>query len=390
MVCEIRGANVSCICKGPNMTKTEFFKLLKKFEEGNCSKSEDKILHTFCEEVQIKGFEESWNISDKQEARIRLFRRIMVTVEAPQEQKRKKGYLWQIAAVFAGLIAAGYIYWEISSSSALMVPTDDAITLELGDGSIKIIEENTSTPILGANGNIVGKQNNGTLVYDKVQESKEIEYHTLKVPYGKKFQLELSDGSLAYLNAGSTIKYPIQFLKEFDRQVFVQGEAFFEVAKDASHPFIVNADQLDIKVLGTKFNVHAYGEDDSAEVVLVEGSVGLSSKNGLAVGESLVLKPGQKGSFNKEEHSMSSMPVATDVYTSWMQGKLVFRDMRFQNILKKLERRYDVTIINGNPKLAKEKFNASFDDITIAKVFESLKKYHGINYSVSKDTITVK
>lgn len=369
------------------MTKKEFFNLIKKFEQGTCSPSEELLLKRYCEEVQIKGFEDSWDLSEKEETKVRLLNRIMDTIEASIPIQRKRSKVWQIAAVCAVLVATGFIYFNVFSSSNIIPPPDDVITLQMQDGTIKIIKENGSGKILGANGNVVGKQNKTSLVYGESLEQKELEYHTLKVPYGKRFQLELSDGSLAHLNSGSSLKYPIQFIKGKNRQVFVKGEAYFEVTKDSLHPFIVNADQLNVKVLGTKFNVHAYGEDNTAEVVLVEGAVGLSTEK---EDRSVVLSPGQMGSFDKVNQGISTAPVVTDIYTSWMQGKLVFRDMPFENILKKLERHYDVTIINTNPKLAKEKFNASFDAMTVAKVFESLNRYHGIKYTVTKDTITIK
>ncbi|WP_420603088.1 FecR family protein [Flagellimonas sp.] len=190
-------------------------------------------------------------------------------------------------------------------------------------------------------------------------------YNTLTVPYGKTFELLLSDGTKAHLNAGSSLKYPVQFLNGMERKVFVSGEVFLNVEKDKDHPFVVGADDLNVRVLGTQFNVHVYPEDEVAEVVLVEGAVALYPENeAYHTDTSTRLEPGFKASFDKTDKKIETEAVMTDIYTSWMHGELVFRNMSFNNILKKLERQYNVNIINNNEGLSSEKFNASFGSKT--------------------------
>src|SRR5690606_25698590 len=121
------------------------------------------------------------------------------------------------------------------------------------------------------------------------------------IPKGKKFQIQLSDGTLVHLNAGSSLRYPVDFLSEGPRQVFLSGEAYFDVAKNASNPFIVNVDDLEVRVLGTQFNVSAYSEDEYIDVVLVEGSVNLNKKEG----DMVELSPGQKGSYKQNSDSIT-------------------------------------------------------------------------------------
>src|SRR5690606_22630816 len=139
-------------------------------------------------------------------------------------------------------------------------------------------------------------------------------------------------------NAGTSLKYPVKFLNGQERLVFLTGEAFFDVAEDADHPFIIKADDLNIRVLGTKFNVSAYPEDATADVVLVEGSVGLYDHTAKFDTDTFLLEPSEKGSFNKKEKKLKSEAVSTSTYTSWIEGELVFRNMSFENILRKMER----------------------------------------------------
>ena len=118
-------------------------------------------------------------------------------------------------------------------------------------------------------------------------------YNTLKIPYGKQFEVELSDGTIVHLNSGTTLRYPVAFLKNQNRKVFLTGEAFFEVAKDKAHPFTVSTQELNVEVLGTKFNASSYTEDVTTDIVLVEGKVALY-KDKKENNNSVKLTPGSK------------------------------------------------------------------------------------------------
>ena len=182
----------------------------------------------------------------------------------------------------------------------------------------------------------------------------------------------------------------MSFLKDKQREVFLTGEAFFEVAKDLERPFIVNSGSMRIKVLGTKFNVSSYSEDKVKEVVLVEGSVELygdNTKKGSA--GSTILIPGMKGNYDKNEDKISTEEVMTSIYTSWVNGELVFRNMTFMEILKKLERHYDVTIINKDTNLSNVEFNASFSDMPIGQIMGYFKSIYGIDFTVDDDKIII-
>lgn len=265
------------------------------------------------------------------------------------------------------------------------------IVLQLEDGKVQILSENNKVEVRDADGNIVGNQDGDKIVYDNNSDLEKVTYNTIKIPYGKKFRLQLSDGTLVHLNAGTTLKYPVKFIAGENRQVYLDGEAFFDVAKDAKHPFIVNADALNIRVLGTHFNVSNYPEDPATDVVLVEGSVGMYRANEeFDANKNTILKPGYKGSFDRESAMISTKPVITDIYTSWINGGLTFRNMTFKNIITKLERHYNVTIINKNEKLANEKFNASFSDESIEKVMSYFNDIHGINYTIKNNQILIK
>jgi transmembrane sensor len=315
-------------------------------------------------------------------------------IETEEIKIKKKPVLRyiSIAASIIVLLSIGWAYQKnIFKTENTSIIDPNAITLQLANGEIQVISSNKKSQVTDSDGNVVGNQNGNKIVYDTETSVEKLVYNTLKIPYGKRFELQLSDGTVVHLNSGTTLKYPVKFIAGENRQVFLDGEAFFDVTKDKKHPFIVNADNLNVRVLGTHFNVSSYPEDAQTDVVLVEGSVGLYSGNEtFDATKNTVLKPGFKGSFNKNNRSIATKAVNTSVYTSWMQGRLTFRNMSFRDISKKLERHYNVTIETQNKKLADEKFYASFGDEPIEKVLSYFNDIHGINYVIKNNEIVIK
>ncbi|WP_062062598.1 FecR family protein [Aquimarina longa] len=302
---------------------------------------------------------------------------------------------YKYAAILILFFGLGYFYQKIfvkTKPDHILVTKVKDITLQLGDGTITTISDIGEGKITDATGNVLGEQNGSKLIYIDKALSQELSYHTIKVPYGKRFSIILSDQTQVFLNSGSSIKYPVPFIKGKNREVFLNGEAFFDVAEDKTHPFIVNANELDIKVLGTKFNVTNYPEDDQTEVVLVEGSVHLNIEGNYSeTKKGMVLKPGYKGTFDKTEKTISDTKVNTEIYTSWKTGNIIFRNAPFENIIKKLERHYNVTIINNNNKLDHETFNANIgiDEESIEDVLYYFNKVYQIHYKIENNKIII-
>ncbi len=407
--------HLSCIIETQNLktflmnSNSEIKTLLEKFILNQCTAEETEQVVAYCRNNNLTDefptVEEVKNLlgempkMDEQKANL-IFDSILSTAKdqetiiklEPQKSNYRK-YI-SIAASVLVLLGVGFAYKQGFFSKTADVPFDfksSDIVLQMEDGSVQIISENGKVQVHDKNGNIVGNQSGDKLVYQNQTNSDKLAYNTLKIPFGKKFRLQLSDGTMVHINSGSTLKYPVKFIAGENRQVYLDGEAFFDVAKDKKHPFIVNADNLNVRVLGTHFNVSNYPEDTFTDVVLVEGSVGMYSSNEeFNADKSTILKPGYKGSFNKENASIFTRQVITEIYTSWIDGGLTFRNMTFKNIITKLERRYNVTIINKNEKLANEKFNASFKEESIENVMSYFNDVHGINYTIKNDQILIK
>lgn len=321
------------------------------------------------------------------------YNKVAHQIDSKEKPVKKLFPNWsRYAAAITLLLGLAFYYQQgflSNTEQNVLVPKDDIITLELDNGSIQTIDINGTKEVKDAEGNVVGAQQQNQISYSQAIIKEELVFNTLNIPNGKKFQIELSDGTLVHLNAGSSLRYPVNFLHDGPRQVFLSGEAYFDVAKNASNPFIVNVDQLDVRVLGTQFNVSAYREDVSIDVVLVEGTVDLNQKDQLQ-GERIQLTPGQKGSYKENLNSITVKEVNTALYTSWMQGHLVFRDLTFDQILAKLERHYNIEIVNTNAELGQEVFNASFDNVAIEEVLGYFNDIHSIHYKVEENRVIIK
>lgn len=178
----------------------------------------------------------------------------------------------------------------------------------------------------------------------KIPTTREESVNTVRVPRGGEYSLSLPDGTRVWLNAGSSITYPLHFGAE--RRVSIRGEVYFEVAHDARHPFIVSAAGAEMTVLGTSFNVAAYDDEARVETTLVTGSVRVASPYA-----SVVLTPGQQAGLDSASGAIDVKEVNVEAYTMWRRGLLAFYEEPLRDICRKLERWYDVKIDTSSPTL---------------------------------------
>ena len=299
---------------------------------------------------------------------------------------------YKYAAILILFLGGIYFYTNstiFKGKQNAIVPREDQIVLQVGNESMQSIDPTQARMVTDKFGKIIGKQEKNRLVYSNAYSNGKLVYNTLKIPYGKKFEVQLSDGTVVHLNAGTSLRYPVQFLKNQSRQVYLTGEAYFEVSKDKAHPFTVNTQEVNVEVLGTKFNVNSYTEDISTDVVLVEGKVSLYKDKKTAENQ-VYLIPGIKGSNLRGQQKIMTEAVNTDYYTAWVKGSLVFKNESFTSIIKKLERYYNITFINKNKALGKEIFNARFDNEPIEVVLKYFSDSYAIDYTIDDNKITIR
>ena len=224
-------------------------------------------------------------------------------------------------------------------------------------------------------------------LHKRGMEAREVVFNRMEVPAGQRSQIVLADGTSVWLNSGSTLQFPAIFEGK-SRLVKLEGEAYFKVTPDKKHPFIVRTLGLEVKVYGTSFNVTSYPNDDSDEVTLLSGSVGVS---GLSSGQEIMLQPGQKISFRRDEFLFSNLLQADlESETAWRDDKLVFNDAPFGEIAKKLERRYDVTIRFDDKTVEQLRYRGAFrKESTLEQVIKAIQRTANFTYKIENDLIII-
>lgn len=210
----------------------------------------------------------------------------------------------------------------------------------------------------------------------------------IESPMGSKTKLFLPDGSMVWLNAGSKITYSQGFGIE-NRSISLIGEAYFDVRKNKDLPFKVNTKELNVSVLGTKFNFKNYESDNEVSVNLIEGKVEL--QNCIKETDNQFLDPTEMMVLNKQNGDMIISKMETKQSQDWINDRLYFDEMRLVDITKTLERSYNIKVIFDNPESKEIKFHAMFNkrEQSISDVFDILKKTGKFEYKLNGDTITI-
>jgi transmembrane sensor len=214
--------------------------------------------------------------------------------------------------------------------------------LHLSNGTTVDLEKDNSKIALSGDKKIT-IDNEKVIDLEKTIQTDESIMNEVVVPYGKKSQLTLEDGTKVWLNAGSRMAFPTKF-KGNKREVFLEGEGYFEVAHNQKLPFYVNTSKIAIKVLGTKFNISAYETDKLIETVLIEGSVAISERSALSfMNKSSILKPNQKASYERNDRTLIVIDEPNvDNAISWTEGWLKFDRQSINDVLNKLQRYYNI------------------------------------------------
>lgn len=219
-------------------------------------------------------------------------------------------------------------------------------------------------------------------------ENLQVVFLEATTPYGVKTKLILPDSTVVFLNSGSYLKYPSKFFGQ-TREISLKGEAYFEVKKDAEHPFIVKTSAISIKVLGTHFNVKTFPDEDLFETTLLEGSVGLYLGSQFKE-EAVRLKPNEKASYSEETGKIVLKKAEGELEASWKDNKFYFDNSSLHSIAKDLERNYNVPIRIVSDDLKNEIFSGFFGkNRTIYQTLNIIKLHKNFTYRTTNDTIII-
>ena len=216
-------------------------------------------------------------------------------------------------------------------------------------------------------------------------QQKDPVYYMAHSPRGSVSDLLLPDGSVIYLNADSEIKYSV----EGKREVFLNGEAWFDVAKDPKSPFLVHTSAYDIYVTGTRFNIKAYDSDNDVITTLEEGEVHLQSTENFRLEKDIILRPGQQAFLDKGAKTISVKSVNTEWYSSWKENKLIFINTSLKELEIMLERKYGIDIEVKDKDLLDLHFDGTLKNESIIEVLDILKIALPIEYQIKDQTIEI-
>lgn len=307
--------------------------------------------------------------------------------------KSRKRKLWPFiaAAALVVTVVALYLIQPKKTGKAIepnVVAANDAApggnkaALTLSNGTVVNLEDKSTGVIQNETGTKIEKKEDGLLMYEKLTDTKQAAYNTVSIPRGGQYALTLSDGTKVWLNALSSLRFPEQFSDSL-RVVELTGEAFFQVAKDKQHPFIIKmSDDEQVKVLGTQFNVNSYKDEETKKITLIEGSVQVNSKNGR-----LLLVPGQQARINNgnillEKHA------DIEAAAGWKDGSFVFRDADIYNIMRQAERWYDVNVIYRST--SSEHFNFSISrNEPLSKILHLMELTGKIHFKIENKSVYV-
>ncbi|MFB2118741.1 FecR family protein [Parapedobacter sp. 2B3] len=212
---------------------------------------------------------------------------------------------------------------------------------------------------------------------------KKTEYATLTTPRGGQYQITLPDGTKVWLNAASSLRYPVVF-NAGERKVELTGEGYFEVTHDEQHPFIVESKDQSVQVLGTSFNINAYTDENIVTTTLVSGSVKLYQSRS---DKEQLLQPGEQAVLRGEAFKVQQVDVGD--YTSWKNGLIVLNDADLSTIIRQIERWYDVEFIMPETTAAYKVFGELNRDVNLSQILNALHEYYGLNFKIEGRRIIV-
>jgi len=271
------------------------------------------------------------------------------------------------AAIFIMVGIAGIWYSQKDSTSDIVnfaksmgesTPTSDT-RLILQGGQEVLINKTQSQISYTQNGKNISVDAEQEIVQEIASE--EPTFNTVIVPYGKRTLITLAEGTKVWLNSGSKFIYPAVFAEK-RREVYIEGEAIFEVTPSDAQPFFVSTRDFNVKVLGTIFNVSAYADEKYSSTILAKGKVELSHKGKSILGsEKFSILPGTMATFDPDKNNFTRQEVDPLNYMSWRDGYIIFESERLSNILKKLARYYNVEILLQDAQIGDETFSGNLD-----------------------------
>ena len=311
---------------------------------------------------------------------------------APQRSRLSLRWIGYAASVMI-LVVAGWFAFQMSDNKdsvqegkkvARITPGTQKAILHLDNGEQVVLADNNTVLVEHS---LSGKieQVDKTLVYQTESTVKDERLNVLEIPNGGEFQVTLADGSRVWLNAGTRLTYPIAFVGK-ERRVRLDGEGYFEVERDESKPFIVEINGMEVKVLGTSFNLRSFAADNRSTATLVSGKIEVKTPT-----QRIELLPNQQADLLVGENKLAVREVDAVAYSAWTKGRFVFRRERLETILDDVSRWYNVTVFYEQSRVKDILFSGIVERYAdISETLEMLEKTGKVNFIVDEQKIIVR
>ena len=308
---------------------------------------------------------------------------------------RNRRLIWwtSIAASVVVLVVAGWWFGRepepksgnVQIMAEAIQPGQSRAVVTLADGQ-QIVLEQANRKIEESDGTVL-HSDSGALVYTANAEKTvaKVMYNKVSIPRGGEYRLELADGTKVWLNAATELRFPVNFTGDM-REVYLKGEAYFQVKRDEKHPFIVHTSMGAVEVLGTSFNVRDYEDEREVVTTLETGKVMYVSGN---TREKVTLNPGYQV-LEKESSPVEVRKVDPLEYTGWREGKYVFEDVALEDIMRTLCRWYDIDVVYANPAVKKFHFTGDLERYESISIFLSFIETGGdVKFKTEGKTIII-
>ena len=381
--------------------KNEIGHLLQKYFSGTIMPDEQRLLDSWMKEKEEhKQLFERLRKDTRFAEEYGIFREVDTTrawetfrvKNGLGRQRRMTTWIKYVAVIALPLLVAGV--WLLHPSggeqsipvaqNTKIVKREVSPVLEVVGGG-KVILEKEKNKMIEAGRGVEVQQSSGMLVYSDSVVSEYVDTNVLRIPKGGEFKLQLADGTQVYLNSATDLRYPVAFTGS-ERRVYLKGEAYFEVAKDAEHPFIVVTDDVQVRVYGTSFNVNTLGAD-GVRAVLVEGKVGIRGQDS---DREYVLKPNELAFYDRDTRDMKIETVDPDLYTLWRKGIFVFERETLENIMNTLSLWYDMEVFFQSESAKKLHFSGHMKRYEqIEDILHAITDATGVVFTINDRTVCV-
>ena len=306
---------------------------------------------------------------------------------------KRHWYRWSVTAAVMLLLGWGafYTFHRTSTKTEMVIgneiePGKNGATLTLADGRKILINDALTGNVTEETGVRISKNKDGQLIYEVLDNnSRTLTYNTLTTTRGEQTQVRLPDGSLVFLNAESSLRYPNNFAMAKNRKVTLSGEGYFKVARDKAHPFIVDSRGQSVEVLGTHFNINAYGSSGAVKTTLLEGSVRVQN---LYSKETSLLVPGQQSRVAGEYSGIAKVNVEDEV--AWKEGVFKYDRQSLEVILMDVARWYNVKVTYKNEALKHKLFYVSANRFDrVSELLKLLSRTGSVRFEIRGSEIIV-